>query len=384
MHLSVFDLILLAGGGFYSLFAVWLLVGVERSRRATPTVAVAADRILTVSIIVAARNEAANVGACLTALAMQDYDGTLEVVVVDDHSQDGTAEAALAAAQTWPDTRRLQIVQAPDPPLHAGPKKNALAGGIAASKGELLLFTDADCEPPPRWATSMVASFADETVGLVAGYADRRSDGFLQAVLAVDDLGIGALGEGGLGHGVALSCTGRSLAYRRRVYDEVAGFDAIGHLISGDDVYFLRHVAATSSTGLRYNADPAAVVRDGRAREGLAAVVQRKLRHASKASRYEGAARWLGIGIYAYHAMLAAGLWQALVGGSDRGLFAIVWGARWVLDLLLLWRFAPRACDRQRLLYLPFVEFLYIPYVLFFIPIARIVGFRWRDTSSPR
>jgi len=45
-----------------------------------------------------------------------------------------------------------------------------------------------------------------------------------------------------------------------------------------------------------------------------------------------------------------------------------------------MWTFAPRAEDRRRLLYLPFAEFLYIPYVVLLVPVARILGFRWRHS----
>ena len=67
--------------------------------------------------------------------------------------------------------------------MHRGPKKNALAGGIAASDGELVLFTDADCLVPPRWVASLVAPFEDEEVGLVAGYADRKTRRWIDRVL---------------------------------------------------------------------------------------------------------------------------------------------------------------------------------------------------------
>jgi cellulose synthase/poly-beta-1,6-N-acetylglucosamine synthase-like glycosyltransferase len=378
--IDVLDLALMAGGVFYGVFALWLLVGVEKSRRRHREAPAAVNESLpSVSIIVSARNEAPDIDACLEALAAQQYCAAFQVIVVNDHSTDDTAARVRQHAEQWPGTGELVLIEAPDPPLHAGPKKNALAGGIAASDGELLLFTDADCQPPPGWVASMVDCFVEEQVGLVAGYADRTADGFLARILAVDDLGIGALGEGGIGHGAGLSCTGRSLAYRRRLYDEVGGFASIGHLISGDDVYFLRHVAASGVWQMRYNAAAEAVVRETRERQALGTVFRQKLRHASKASRYEGAARLLGLGVYAYHLALAAGVVRAVLGGEGQIFFCLVWGSRWVLDLALLWRFAPRPEDRRRLLHLPFLEFLYIPYVLLFVPLARIVGFRWRD-----
>jgi len=388
---DAFDLALLGAGLFYLVFSLWLLLGVHASRRLRESErhlhrsddSIRIDDVMgktpTVSVIIAARDEAASIERCLNALSQQDFGGRLQTIVVDDGSTDGTAALAQRFIEHWPHEAGLQVLDAPSPSIHEGPKKSALAGGIAASDGELLLFTDADCMPPPGWVSAMVTHFDDPRVGLVAGYADRDARGLAALIQAVDDLGMGALAEGGIGHGVALSCTGRSLAYRRRVYDEVGGFDAIGHLISGDDVYFFRHVASESEALFRYCAEPWAVVTESRLGESLSARLSQKTRHASKASRYEGGARWLGVAVYLYHVILAIGLVQVGTGAA-RGLFLVVWGLRWTLDFALMWTFAPRAEDRRRLLYLPFAEFLYIPYVVLLVPVARILGFRWRHS----
>ncbi|MBT4097402.1 MAG: glycosyltransferase [Gemmatimonadetes bacterium] len=386
MMFAIVDVGLIAAGVFYFTFALWLLMGVRRSRRAsagksTPCTS-SAPATPSVSVIVAARNEAAHIACCLDALSAQDYEGSLEIIVVDDRSTDETAtkvqDWVQRASQAGTSTR---LISAPSPPLHQGPKKSALAGGIAASSGELLMFTDADCRPPSGWVTAMAACFDATGADLVAGYADRDAEGPLQRVLRLDESGMGALAEGGIGHGVAFSCTGRSLAYRRQLYDQVGGFDAIGHLISGDDVYFLRHVVAQAQARLGYCADPEAVVEEVRGRESWRSLMWQKLRHASKASRYRGGARLLGFAVYGYHILLAIGLWRAVTQG-EWVIFGAVWGTRWLMDALLLGTFAPRAEDRWRLCYLPFAEFLYIPYVVLLVPLARIFGFRWRDTPA--
>lgn len=93
-----------------------------------------------VTAVVPARNEAATVGACVAALAAQDYPGRLSVIVVDDASDDGTAALARAAGGT-----RTTVLTAP--PLAEGwtGKLAALDAGVAAA-GDVpwLWFTDAD------------------------------------------------------------------------------------------------------------------------------------------------------------------------------------------------------------------------------------------------
>jgi cellulose synthase/poly-beta-1,6-N-acetylglucosamine synthase-like glycosyltransferase len=309
---------------------------------------------------------------CLKALESQDYDGEYEVVVVDDRSLDGTWVIIGAWARSWV---RLKGVRAAPELRFRCAKKSALAQGIEASSGEILLFTDADCRPPIEWVRSMAAHFGPE-VGLVAGYARPAPlSGFAAKLLAVDNLAVGALGAGSFAMGRPLSCTGRNLAYRRRVYEEVGGFERIGHLVAGDDVYFMRLVADRGRWGMIFNRESVVLSQSPPTR--LGAIVQQKLRHAAKAGHYRGGALYLAIAVYAFHLFLALGvLRMLLVGGWDSWVLAI-WGARWVVDLWFLARMAS-AEERPLLYYLPWVEVLYIPYVLIFALVGRLGWFRWK------
>ncbi len=106
--------------------------------------------------VVPARNEADVVGQAIGSLAKQQYDGPFHIVLVDDHSDDGTADAARAGA---PD-RILSVGAAP--PLESGwtGKLWAMNAGIGHAdrfQPEYLLLTDADIEHPPRNIEDLVA-----------------------------------------------------------------------------------------------------------------------------------------------------------------------------------------------------------------------------------
>ena len=81
-----FEVALAAGTLFYGAVILWLGVGIARSRRGACRTAATPS----VSIVVAARNEAQNISSCLLALRRQVYAGSLQLVVVDDRSTDGT------------------------------------------------------------------------------------------------------------------------------------------------------------------------------------------------------------------------------------------------------------------------------------------------------
>jgi glycosyltransferase involved in cell wall biosynthesis len=94
-----------------------------------------------VSVIVAARDAEGLLERALDALARQDLDDDFEVVVVDNGSRDATA----ALAERHPVVSRVVRRPRGDGP---GAARNA---GVGASRGGLLAFTDADCEPAPGW-----------------------------------------------------------------------------------------------------------------------------------------------------------------------------------------------------------------------------------------
>lgn len=94
----------------------------------------------TVSVVIAARNEANHIRRTLESLKAQDYKN-LEVIVIDDRSTDSTGAVIHAVQLQWP-TLRFQHVHTL-PPGWLG-KNHALYLGASLSQGDWLLFTDAD------------------------------------------------------------------------------------------------------------------------------------------------------------------------------------------------------------------------------------------------
>lgn len=102
-----------------------------------------------VTAVVPARNEAAFIGEALRSLLTQDYPGAFSVVLVDDHSSDGTADTARETADAMAASERLSIVHARELPSGWTGKMWALNEGLEdierrAEKPKLILLTDAD------------------------------------------------------------------------------------------------------------------------------------------------------------------------------------------------------------------------------------------------
>lgn len=98
------------------------------------------------SFVVPARNEAANIGACVAALIDQGTSAAIEVVVVDNGSSDDTASIAAAHG--------ARVVHEPRPGL-----AHARQAGLVEAHAPILVFVDADTILPSGWAKAALTEF---------------------------------------------------------------------------------------------------------------------------------------------------------------------------------------------------------------------------------
>ncbi|MEE9210925.1 MAG: glycosyltransferase, partial [Kiloniellales bacterium] len=126
-----------------------------------------------VVVLVPARDEAEAIGEAMAALLAQDYPGPFQVVLIDDHSADGTAALAARAAAAVGAPGRLRVIAAPDLPAGWTGKLWALQAGLALADTALpdasyLWLSDADIAPGPATLRRLVAKAEAGKLNLVS------------------------------------------------------------------------------------------------------------------------------------------------------------------------------------------------------------------------
>ena len=181
-----------------------------------------------ISVLVPAKDEAANIGGCLASLLAQDYPD-FEILVADDRSEDATAEIVEAVARRDSRVRLLRIRRLP---TGWTGKTHALHFAQQHATGEWLLFVDADAELHPRCLSVTLRDAADHDAGLLSLLPRMEMRSFwervVQPVAATLLMVLFPLPR--VNDRSRTDCgfaNGQFLLVRRSVYDAIGGHEAV-------------------------------------------------------------------------------------------------------------------------------------------------------------
>ncbi|MBC7448142.1 MAG: glycosyltransferase [Hymenobacteraceae bacterium] len=227
---AAFALLLIA---FVLLYAAAQLVLAARLRVIPPDGArLPEENLPAVAVLVAARNEEANLPRCLAALAALDYPpAPLTVLIADDGSTDATSRLLAEFVGDRPTWRVLRITTQLGA---ARGKGNALAQLIAATDAEFLLCCDADIEVPPTWARALVAEATRTGAALVVGTTLIAGRGALAHAQYLDWLRALAVLRVATAHGRMFTGMGNNQLLRRSAYVATGGYEALPFSVTED------------------------------------------------------------------------------------------------------------------------------------------------------
>ena len=189
-----------------------------------------------VSVIVAARNEEKNIGACLDSLVALTYPRELlEIIIIDDRSTDGTAAIVERYTRDHPHIKLLHSVPESG---HLKGKTNAVTQGIDSASGDIFLFTDADCRVPAGWVEWTVRHYADDSVGTVAGFTSLSGDDWFSKMQALDWFVLSSAAAGTARINYPTTAIGTNLSVSRKAYEAVGGYREIPFSVTEDYALF--------------------------------------------------------------------------------------------------------------------------------------------------
>jgi chlorobactene glucosyltransferase len=198
-----------------------------------------------VSLLVPARDEEDNIGACVRSLLAQDYP-RFEVLVLDDQSTDGTPVVLAGLTAVHPKLGVLTSAAAPE----AGAGKNRACSRLAReAAGDLLFFTDADTVHAPHALRALVAALAGEDADLVTGFPRQRvvtwGERLLVPFFSWASLSFAPLW---LAYRLRLPALvvacGQVMLFRREAYEAIGGHEALGTAVV-EDLKLARRIRAS-------------------------------------------------------------------------------------------------------------------------------------------
>jgi len=244
------------------------------------------------SIIIPARNEEDNIGACIQSILNQSYSKNLyEIIVVNDHSTDSTA--SIVKTFNEPNIKCIDLINFIGNETNSF-KKKGIEVGVAQANGELIITTDADCVAPPNWLQTIAAFYEEKKPDLivmpVSIFPSPSGEGlgvrFIEIFQALDFMTLQGITGSAVHKKIHSMCNGANLAYTKKAFNTVNGFAGINNIASGDDMMLMHKIYSENKKGIVY-LKSAAVIVQTKPVKTITEFINQRIRWASKADKYE-------------------------------------------------------------------------------------------------
>ena len=240
-----------------------------------------------VSVIVPARNEVLKISSCLDSILEQSYPSDfLEILVVNDHSEDLTAEVVSQYA-----SKNVLLIHLADHIADGARlnsyKKKAIEVGVKEASGQLILTTDADCRVGPKWVETIVDFYVQNGLKFIAApVAYDREDSFFKIFQSLDFMTMQGVTGASAALQIGSMCNGANLAYDKQAFQDVGGFCGIDCIASGDDMLLMYKMYKAFPNKIGYLKSRDAIVKTDPV-DTFSDFLNQRIRWASKADKYD-------------------------------------------------------------------------------------------------
>lgn len=325
-----------------------------------------------VSVIICARDEAANLAKNLPGSLVQQYNTTHEVIVVNDNSFDDSKYLLEEFQKTF---KQLHVVELKQEAKFIPGKKFPLSVGIKTAKYEVVLLTDADCVPASEfWIDKMQQTYDDNTE-IVLGYgAYHKKSGLLNKLIrwetfhtALQYLTYALAGKPYMG-------VGRNLSYKKSVFFRHKGFTAHNNIASGDDDLFIKTAATATNSKINIDKDTFTLSEPANSWRQW---VKQKSRHYSTAKYYKPLHKFL-LGLYAASHFLYYPLFAVCLIFFNWQYALLVFAIRFVVMAVTLFTCLKKLNEKDLYPWFLFLDiWMFFYYTFFSLALIKKPGRKW-------
>jgi cellulose synthase/poly-beta-1,6-N-acetylglucosamine synthase-like glycosyltransferase len=237
------------------------------------------------SIIIPARNEEANIENCLQSILKNNYPAHLfEIIVVDDHSEDNTANIVKKYA-----AQNVKLISLKDFVTDKinSYKKKAIEVAIAQASGTLIITTDADCIAPSTWLKTIASFYEEKKPAFIAAPVTIDCGwNFIQIFQSLDFMTLQGITAAVVHKKQMTMCNGANMAYERAAFYEVGGFAGIDNIASGDDMLLMHKIYKQYPDRVLFLKSKEAIVKTAPVNT-IKQFFNQRIRWASKADKYD-------------------------------------------------------------------------------------------------
>lgn len=312
-----------------------------------------------VSVIIAARNEEDAIQQCVLSILNCDYPPELlEIFVINDHSEDSTAEKVLALNHS--SVKLINLNESTG-------KKNALAMGIENASGSVIALTDADCLVPTLWLKSIISYYETFEPKCIAGPISYLHDKtLLQRFQYLDAINNMCVTANGIRRGTYHMANGANLIFQKSAFGEVGGYTTNTNYASGDDMFLIQQISKKYPSKVSFIKSKDAIVLT-QPETSLSELKMQRTRWATKSKGYQdkGIIKIQGF-VFLFVITLLINLLYSPI-GSGLSLFGFLFALfiKWTIDYLYLSKLAQFFGHRKPLKSFFGASIAFIFYILF-------------------
>lgn len=318
-----------------------------------------------ISIIIPARNEAANIKNCITGLLSQNYPAHLfDVIVIDDHSEDDTVVIVEGIGASNVRCLKLEEHLNADSDFVAY-KKAAITLGVNNSTGNLIITTDADCIAPPDWLRYIAAKYErDKPVMIVAPVDYITGNSLLHIFQSLDFMSMQGITAAANRLKLGNMSNGANLAFNKAAFMAVNGYEGIDHLASGDDYLLMMKLQQRYHDRIVYVKATQAIMAT-HPQHTWSGFFQQRIRWASKSGKYNDDKLTIILSlVYIFNVSLLvlfiAGIFEPFL----LTIVLLMLGWKIATELFFLYPVAKFFKKTKQLVYFPFLQPLHILYII--------------------